>query len=159
MAAHCDRPVILPMSNPTSLSEAVPADLIRWTEGRALVATGSPFPPVDYRGTRYVIGQANNALVFPGLGLGVIAARATRVTDAMLAAAAHAVSDLVDTSAPGAPLLPRVEALRETSVAVAAAVAQAAAADGVAGTRLSGDVPAAVRALMWEPEYRPVRPG
>jgi malate dehydrogenase (oxaloacetate-decarboxylating) len=159
MAAHCARPVILPMSNPTSLSEAVPADLIRWTEGHALVATGSPFPPVDYRGTRYVIGQANNALVFPGLGLGVIAARATRVTDGMLAAAADAVSELVDSSAPGAPLLPRMEALRETSAAVAAAVAEAAAADGVARTRLSGDVRGQVRALMWEPDYRPVRPG
>jgi malate dehydrogenase (oxaloacetate-decarboxylating) len=159
MAAHCARPVILPMSNPTSLSEAVPADLIRWTEGHALVATGSPFPPVDYRGTRYVIGQANNALIFPGLGLGVIAARATRVTDGMLAAAADAVSELVESPEPGAPLLPRMEALRETSAAVAAAVAEAAAADGVAGTRLSGDVRGQVRALMWEPDYRPVRPG
>ncbi len=157
MAAHCARPVILPMSNPTSLSEAVPADLIRWTDGRALVASGSPFPPVDYRGVRYVIGQANNALIFPGLGLGVIAARATQVTDNMLAAAAHAVSELVDTATPGAPLLPEVEALRETSVAVAAAVAQAAAADGVAGARLDGDLRASVRALMWEPGYRPVR--
>jgi malate dehydrogenase (oxaloacetate-decarboxylating) len=159
MAAHCARPVILPMSNPTTLSEAVPTDLIRWTEGRALVATGSPFPPVDYNGVRYVIGQANNALVFPGLGLGVIAARATRVTDGMLAAAAHAVSELVDISTPGAPLLPKVEALRETSVAVAAAVAGAAAADGVARIRLDADARAAVRALMWEPDYRPVRPG
>ena len=159
MAAHCARPVILPMSNPTSLSEAVPADLIRWTEGHALVATGSPFPPVDYRGTRYVIGQANNALIFPGLGLGVIAARATRVTDGMLAAAADTVSELVESSDPGAPLLPRMEALRETSAAVAAAVAEAAAADGVAGTALSGDVLGQVRALMWEPDYRPVRPG
>ena len=159
MAAHCARPVILPMSNPTSLSEAAPADLIRWTEGRALVATGSPFPPVDYHGVQYMIGQANNALIFPGLGLGVIAARATRVTDGMLAAAAHAVSDLVDISTPGAPLLPRVEALRETSVAVAAAVAEAAMADGVARARLEGDVRAAVRHLMWEPDYRPVRPG
>ena len=158
MAAHCDRPVILPMSNPTSLSEAAPADLIQWTEGRVLVATGSPFPPVDYRGVRYTIGQANNALIFPGLGLGVIATQASRVTDNMLAAAAHAVSELVDTQTPGAPLLPRVEALRETSVAVAAAVAQAAAADGVARARLDGDVRASVRALMWEPVYRPVRP-
>jgi malate dehydrogenase (oxaloacetate-decarboxylating) len=159
MAAHCARPVILPMSNPTSLSEAMPADLIRWTEGRALVATGSPFPPVDHDGVRHEIGQANNALVFPGLGLGVIAARAARVTDGMLAAAAHAVSELVDISTPGAPLLPRVEALRETSVAVAAAVAEAAVADGVAGVKLDGDVRAQVRALMWEPGYRPVRPG
>ncbi len=159
MAAQCDRPVIMPMSNPTSLSEAVPADLIRWTNGRVLVAAGSPFSPVDYEGVRYVIGQANNALVFPGLGLGVIAARATRVTDGMLAAAGRAVSELIDISAPGAPLLPRVELLHETSVAVAAAVAEAAAADGVAGARLDGDMRAAVRALMWEPEYRPVRPG
>ena len=158
MAAHCARPVILPMSNPTALSEAVPADLIRWTDGRALVATGSPFPPVDYRGVRYVIGQANNALIFPGLGLGVIAARAARVTDNMLAAAAHAVSGLVDTARPGAPLLPEVEALRETSVAVAAAVARAATADGAAGASLDGDLPSRIRALMWEPVYRPVRP-
>jgi malate dehydrogenase (oxaloacetate-decarboxylating) len=158
MAAHCDRPVILPMSNPTSLSEAAPADLIRWTEGRVLVATGSPFPAVDYHGIRYTIGQANNALVFPGLGLGVIAVRATQVTDNMLAAAAHAVSELVDTETPGAPLLPRVEALRETSVAVAVAVAQAAAADDVARVRLDGDARASIRALMWEPDYRPVHP-
>jgi malate dehydrogenase (oxaloacetate-decarboxylating) len=158
MAAHCARPVILPMSNPTPLSEAVPADLIRWTDGRALVATGSPFPPVDHRGVRYVIGQANNALIFPGLGLGVIAARATQVTDNMLAAAAHAVSELVDTATPGAPLLPEVEAMRETSVAVAAAAARAAAADGVADASLDGDLPSRIRALMWEPVYRPVRP-
>jgi malate dehydrogenase (oxaloacetate-decarboxylating) len=158
MAAHCARPVILPMSNPTSLSEAVPADLIAWTEGRALVATGSPFLPVDYRGVRYEIGQANNALVFPGLGLGVIAARAHRVTDGMLAAAAHAVSRLVDTATPGAPLLPRVEALRETSIAVAAAVAQAAVAEGVSTARLDADPRAQIRAIMWEPQYRPVLP-
>jgi malate dehydrogenase (oxaloacetate-decarboxylating) len=159
MAAHCARPVILPMSNPTSLSEALPADLIRWTDGRALVATGSPFPPVDYRGVRYVIGQANNALIFPGLGLGAIAARATQVTDNMLAAAAHALSELVGTATPGAPLLPEVEALRETSVAVAAAVARAAVADGVAGAGLDAGSRGYVRSLMWEPVYRPVRPG
>jgi malate dehydrogenase (oxaloacetate-decarboxylating) len=158
MAAHCARPVILPMSNPTALSEAAPTDLIRWTDGRALVATGSPFPPVDYRGVRYVIGQANNALIFPGLGLGVIAARAAQVTDNMLAAAAHAVSELVDTATPGAPLLPEVGAMRETSVAVAAAVARAAAADGVAGASMDGNLASRIRALMWEPVYRRVRP-
>jgi malate dehydrogenase (oxaloacetate-decarboxylating) len=157
MAAHCARPVILPMSNPTALSEALPADLIHWTEGRALVATGSPFPPVDYRGVRYTIGQANNALIFPGIGLGVIAARASQVTDSMLAAAAHAVSELVDTATPGAPVLPLVESLRETSIAVAAAVAQAAVKDGVAGAPPDGDLRAAVQALMWRPVYRPVR--
>jgi malate dehydrogenase (oxaloacetate-decarboxylating) len=158
MALHADRPVILPMSNPTELAEATPADLIAWTGGRALVATGSPFEPVDYQGTRYVIGQANNALIFPGLGLGAIATRAARITDGMLSAAAHAVAGLVDTSAPGTPLLPEVEALRETSLAVAVAVARAARADGVAERPLSGDVAGQVRMLMWQPAYRPVRP-
>jgi malate dehydrogenase (oxaloacetate-decarboxylating) len=158
MAAHAARPVIMPMSNPTSLAEARPADLIRWTRGQALVAAGSPFGPADYAGVRYAVGQANNALVFPGLGLGVIAARASRVTDGMLSAAAHAVAGLVDTTTAGAPLLPPVETLRETSVAVAAAVARAAAADGVAARVLDGDVTARVRALMWQPAYRPVRP-
>jgi malate dehydrogenase (oxaloacetate-decarboxylating) len=156
MAGHASRPVIMPMSNPTSLAEARPADLIRWTGGRALVAAGSPFGPVDFEGTRYVVGQANNALVFPGLGLGVIAARASRVTDGMLSAAAYAVAELVDTTTPGAPLLPQVEALRETSLAVATAVARAAAADGVATAPLAGDVTEQVRGLMWQPDYRPV---
>ena len=159
MAAHAERPVILPMSNPTDLSEAVPTDLIRWTGGRALVAAGSPFGAVDFGGLRYEIGQANNALVFPGLGLGVTAARARRVTDGMLLAAAHAVADMVDISTPGAPLLPRVTDLRETSVAVAAAVARAAAAEGVASAALDADLTGQVRALMWEPRYRTVRPG
>jgi malate dehydrogenase (oxaloacetate-decarboxylating) len=159
MAAHVERPIILPMSNPTELAEAVPADIIRWTDGRGFVAAGSPFGPVTYNKITYVIGQANNALIFPGLGLGVIAARATRVTDNMLAAAARAVSDLVDTSARGAPLLPQVEELRETSVAVALAVIQAASADGVATAQLGGDLRAQLRALMWEPVYRPVRAG
>ena len=158
MAAHASRPVIMPMSNPTSLAEARPADLIRWTRGRALVAAGSPFPPVDYDGTRYIVGQANNALVFPGLGLGVIAAGASRVTDGMLSAAAHAVAGLVDTVTLGAPLLPQVETLQTTSQVVATAVAQAAAADGVATRQLSGDIAEQVRALMWQPVYRPVRP-
>jgi malate dehydrogenase (oxaloacetate-decarboxylating) len=158
MAGHTGRPVILPMSNPTVLSEAVPADLIRWTGGRALVAAGSPFGAVDHGGIRYEIGQANNALIFPGLGLGVIAARARRVTDAMLLAAARAVADLVDISAPGAPLLPQVADLRETSVAVAATVARAAEAEGVASATLDADLAGQVRALRWEPRYRPVRP-
>jgi malate dehydrogenase (oxaloacetate-decarboxylating) len=159
MALHADRPVIMPMSNPTELAEATAEDLIAWTGGRALVATGSPFPPVDYQGTRFVIGQANNALVFPGLGLGAISTRATRITDGMLSAAAHAVASLVDSSAPGAPLLPEVEALRDTSLAVAVAVAQAAHADGVAGFVLEGDVAGRIAAMMWRPDYRPVRAG
>lgn len=158
MAAHTERPVILPMSNPTELAEARPGDVIEWTGGRALVATGSPFPPVDYRGTRYVIGQANNALVFPGLGLGAITVRARAITDNMLSAAAHAVAGLVDAGTPGAPLLPEVAALRETSFAVATAVARAAAEDGVARVPLSDDVREQVRSHMWQPVYRPVRP-
>ncbi|MEN3278881.1 MAG: hypothetical protein V7607_21 [Solirubrobacteraceae bacterium] len=156
MAAHVGRPVILPMSNPTDLAEAVPADLIRWTEGRALVATGSPFAPVTRDGVTHRIGQANNALVFPGLGLGVIAARATRVTDGMLHAAAESIAELVDAAAPGAPLLPDVEALRATSAAVAAAVARAAREDGVADAAVERDIGDHVRALMWHPVYRRV---
>jgi malate dehydrogenase (oxaloacetate-decarboxylating) len=159
MALHTDRPVIMPMSNPTDLAEATPAELITWTGGRALVAAGSPFPPVDYQGTHYVIGQANNALIFPGLGLGAIAARASAITDGMLSAAAHAVAALVDSRAPGAPLLPEVHALRDTSLAVAVDVVAAASADGVAGRPLTGDVTSQVRAMMWQPVYRPVRPG
>ena len=157
MAAHTERPVILPMSNPTAMSEAAPGDLITWTNGRALVATGSPYTAVDHGGIHYEIGQANNALIFPGLGLGVIATRARRVTDGMLLAAARAVADLVDISATGAPLLPRISDLRETSVAVAVAVARAAEAEGVASATLSSNLVGQMRALMWEPRYRPVK--
>jgi malate dehydrogenase (oxaloacetate-decarboxylating) len=158
MAAHIGRPVILPMSNPTDLAEAIPDELIRWTEGRALVATGSPFDPVTHDGVTYEIAQANNALVFPGLGLGVIASRATRVTDGMLIAAAESLAELVDTSVPGASLLPNVDALRGASAAVAAAVARAAQRDGVAGLAVNGDIEGRVQELMWDPVYRPVLP-
>jgi malate dehydrogenase (oxaloacetate-decarboxylating) len=157
MAAHADRPVIMPMSNPTELAEARPADLIEWTGGRALVATGGPFPPVEYRGTTYVIGQANNALVFPGLGLGATAVRASKITDNMLSAAAHAVARLVDTGAAGGTLLPEVATLRATSLAVAVAVAAAAISDGVATTHVADDLPGYIQSLMWQPAYRPVR--
>jgi malate dehydrogenase (oxaloacetate-decarboxylating) len=158
MAAGCERPIILPMSNPTRLAEAVPADLLRWTDGRALVATGSPFEPVTHDRITYVIGQANNALVFPGLGLGAVVARAGRVTDHMIFAAARAVAGLVDSSTPGASLLPQINDVRETSVAVAVAVAEAAAEDKVARVQLEADLEAQVRRCMWEPTYRPVRP-
>lgn len=157
MAAHVERPIVLPMSNPTDLAEAVPADLLEWTDGRALIATGSPFPPVEHAGQRFEIGQANNALVFPGLGLGLIVARAQRITDSMFLAAARAVAEHVDASAPGTALLPQVADLRSTSAVVAAAVARAAAADGVAGVELPADLDAAVAAAMWEPRYHPVR--
>ncbi|HEV8627667.1 MAG TPA: NAD-dependent malic enzyme [Acidimicrobiia bacterium] len=158
MAERCERPIVLPLSNPTRLSEATPADLLRWTDGRALVATGSPFDPVTHDKVTYVIGQANNALIFPGLGLGAIVARASRMTDHMIFAAAEAVAGHVDATTPGASLLPQINDVRETSVAVATAVAQAAAADGVARARLQPDLEAQVRHSMWDPVYRPVRP-
>ncbi|BAC71582.1 NAD-dependent malic enzyme [Streptomyces avermitilis] len=156
MAAHTPRPIILPMSNPTDLAEAKPADLLAWTDGKALVATGSPFDPVELNGTTYRIGQANNALIFPGLGLGAIVARATRVTDRMLRAAADAVANQTDVTDPGAPVLPPVRDLRETSFAVAVAVARAAAEDDVARAG-TDDIEAAVRAVTWEPVYPPVQ--
>jgi malate dehydrogenase (oxaloacetate-decarboxylating) len=154
MAAHVDRPVILPMSNPTTLSEAIPADLLAWTGGRALIATGSPFGPVTYQGVTYQIGQANNALIFPGLGLGALLCRARRITDHMITVAARAVAALTDTTTPGASLLPPIDDLRATSARVALAVAQAAADDGVAGQ--PGVTAAAVDAAMWKPQYAPV---
>ena len=152
MAAHVERPIILPLSNPTSRCEAHPADLIRWTDGRALVATGSPFPPVDHDGRRYVVAQANNALVFPGLGLGVAVSRARRISDPMLAAAANAVAELSDATEPGSALLPPVDDLRLVSAAVGIAVARAAAAEGLAEVELHAPVQQ-VHEAMWRPDY------
>jgi malate dehydrogenase (oxaloacetate-decarboxylating) len=152
MAAHVDRPVIMPLSNPTSRAEATPADLIAWTDGRALVATGSPFAPVTHAGITYRIAQANNALVFPGLGLGVAVARARRVSDSMLVAAADTIAGLSDASTLGAPLLPPVDHLREVSATVAVAVANAAAADGLAEVAIDDPIQQ-VHQAMWQPEY------
>ncbi|HSN06789.1 MAG TPA: NAD-dependent malic enzyme [Candidatus Angelobacter sp.] len=157
MASHVERPIVMPMSNPTDLAEAVPSDLLAWTDGRALVATGSPFAPVTYGGTTYEIAQVNNALVFPGLGLGVVVARASRITDGMFLAAAQAVAEIVDPTTPGASLLPQVGHLRATSAAVAVAVARAARADGVATGPADADLVEAVEGAMWQPEYHPVR--
>ena len=157
LAAHVARPIILPLSNPTVLAEARPDDLLTWTDGRALIATGSPFEPVDYDGTRYTIGQANNALVFPGLGLGAILARAQRITDNMIVAAATAVGGFADASVLGASLLPRIQDLRSVSAAVALAVATAAVDDGVAQTPAAEITTATVQAAMWQPAYRPLR--
>ena len=157
MARGTGRPVIMPLSNPTSLSEALPGDLFAWTEGRALVATGSPFDPVTVGTHTYVVAQANTALVFPGIGLGAVLSGATRITPRMIRAAAAAVASRIDSSVIGAPLLRPVEALQETSVAVAVAVALAAADDGVAPpTGEREQVDKAVRAAMWQPVYRPV---
>ena len=152
MSAGTPRPVIFPISNPTSQIEAMPADIIAWSEGKALVATGLPIPPVDYQGVRYRIGQANNALLYPGLGLGTIVSGASKVTDGMLLAAAEAVAGQADVSAPGASLLPAVENLRASSATTAIATTQAAADDGVA-TRKPDHLVQAVQDAMWQPAY------
>lgn len=152
MAAHVDRPVLMPLSNPTSLAEATPAELLGWTDGRALIATGSPFPAVSYRNHTHQIAQANNALVFPGLGLGVAVCRARRVTDAMIAASAEAVASLSNVTSPGDSLLPSIKDLRRVSATVAIAVARAAEADGVAEAPLTRPVEQVFEA-MWQPVY------
>jgi malate dehydrogenase (oxaloacetate-decarboxylating) len=157
MAATVDRPIIMPLSNPTSKAEALPEDLMKWTDGRALVATGSPFPPVGHDGRTYTIAQANNALVFPGLGLGVAVVRARRITDEMIAAAADAVAGIADPTGPGAALLPPVTDLRTVSAAVAIAVAQAADKQGLAEQPLSDPVKQ-IHQAMWRPEYPQFEP-
>jgi len=152
MSAGVERPIILPLSNPTERIEAMPADVVAWSGGKALVATGIPVEPFDYRGTRFTIGQGNNALLYPGLGLGFIVSGASRVTDGMLLAAARAVAGQVDPTAPGAALLPPVENLRASSATVAVAVARQAQADGVAVARHDNLIQA-VQDAMWEPVY------
>jgi malate dehydrogenase (oxaloacetate-decarboxylating) len=156
MAKHCERPIVFPLSNPAPMAEATPADLIAWTEGRALIATGSPFQPVTYRGVTYVIGQVNNAMLYPGLCLGAIVSRARRISDNMFAAAANAVSSLVAVRLPGASLLPHVDDLRIVSLTVAVAVAEAAVEDGLARVTFK-DIVQQVGDAMWEPEYREIR--
>jgi malate dehydrogenase (oxaloacetate-decarboxylating) len=156
MGKATPRPVILPLSNPTALAEAVPSDLIAWTDGKALIATGSPFQPVIYGGATYSVGQANNAMLFPGLGLGTIVTRARLISDGMFTAAAHAIADMADASQLGASVLPPIADVRDVSVRVAGAVAEEAMREGLA--RLTPpDVERAVRAAMWEPRYRPIR--
>jgi malate dehydrogenase (oxaloacetate-decarboxylating) len=151
MSAGVSRPVIFPLSNPTSKIEAMPADIITWSKGRALVATGLPMGPFEYDGTTYYFGQANNALVYPGLGLGTIVSSASKVTDGMLHAAAEAVAGQVDVSEPGAALLPAVENLRASSATSAIAVVKAGNADGV-GKKIDNTVQA-VQDAMWQPAY------
>jgi malate dehydrogenase (oxaloacetate-decarboxylating) len=152
MAAHTERPIIMPLSNPTSKAEALPADLIAWTDGRVLTATGSPFGPVTYEDTTYHIAQANNALVFPGLGLGVTVAKATRISDRMIAAAAEAVARTSNAGTIGAALLPPMDDLRSVSAAVAIAVAKTAADEGLAQADLHDPIQQ-VHDAMWRPEY------
>ena len=152
VSAGVERPIILPLSNPTERIEAMPEDVIAWSGGKALVATGIPVAPFDYEGTTFTIGQGNNALLYPGLGLGVIVSGASRVTDGMLLAAAQAVASQVDPTEPGASLLPPVENLRASSATVAVAVARQAQADGVA-TASHDNLVQAVQDAMWQPVY------
>lgn len=152
MTASCERPMIFPLSNPTSRMEAMPTDVLSWSKGKALLATGSPVAPVDYNETTYTIGQANNVLVFPGIGLGVIVAGARLLTQGMLQAAAKAIALLANPTRPGDSLLPDVQDLRAVSKAVAEAVYRAAVGDGVA-TRTHEDVEQAIVDTMWLPVY------
>jgi malate dehydrogenase (oxaloacetate-decarboxylating) len=155
MADGVQRPMIFPLSNPTERIEAVPADVITWTDGRGLVGTGTPWAPVPYKGVEYAIGQANNALIYPGIGLGTIVSQASHVTDGMLLAASEAIAGMVDVSRPGAGLLPEVENLRAVSATVAVAVARRAAEDTVAQADLPDPVQA-VQDAMWQATYRPL---
>ena len=156
MARHTPRPVIFPLSNPTSQSEATPADLLRWTDGRALVGTGSPFPPVEVNGKLVRIAQINNSYIFPGLALGILVSRAARVTDGMIMAAAKALASLSPARADkSAPLLPPIGQSRQVSLVVAEAVGRQAVADGVTGGSDQTAFAEKLRAYMWEPVYQP----
>ena len=156
MAAHTERPIIFVLSNPAARAEAKPVDLIAWTNGRALIATGSPFGPVTHKGVTYVVAQINNAMLYPGLGLGAIVSRACRISEGMFAAAASAVSSLVTVRQPGASLLPHIDDLRSVSATVAVAVAEAADAEGLSRVKL-GDIVQQVQDAMWQPEYRQIQ--
>ncbi|MFQ5524634.1 MAG: NAD-dependent malic enzyme [Thermoanaerobaculia bacterium] len=154
MASNTERPLVFPFSNPNRLSEAEPADVVRWTDGRALIATGSPFDPVAHEGHEHRVGQGNNAFIFPGVGLGALAAEAREITDAMFTAAADALAAAVsEDELASFSLYPAVSRLREVTRDVAVAVAVQAAADGVGREGNLEDPAAAVDAFMWEPEY------
>jgi malate dehydrogenase (oxaloacetate-decarboxylating) len=158
MAAHVERPVIFPLSNPTSRSEATPADLIRWTEGRAIIGTGSPFQSVPWQHRQLPVDQTNNAYIFPGLGLGILAVRATRVTDSMFTAAAQCLAELSPArSGKSDRLLPPVSEIRSVSFAVAKAVALQAMRNGVAAPVNEHTLDSRLRTYIWEPVYLPYR--
>ncbi|EAD3877812.1 TPA_asm: NAD-dependent malic enzyme [Listeria monocytogenes] len=155
MTQYTERPAILPLSNPTKLAEATASDLIQWTDGKALIVTGSPSKPVEYQHTTYEIGQANNALLYPGLGLGTLVTRAKYITDGMLAAASMAVAEQISPNKAGAALLPHVRTLRETSRAVAIAVANQAIKENIHQVELT-NVTEAIEREMWQPIYKGV---
>ena len=152
MCENTERPVIFPLSNPTKLAEATAKDLIEWSNGKAFVATGIPSDDIEYNGVNYVIGQANNALIYPGLGLGMLASEASLLTDEMIGAAAHALSGIVDITKPGAPVLPPFKYVAEVSLKVATAVAKKAQEQGLARAA-EQDMEKAVRDFRWTPKY------
>jgi malic enzyme len=159
MAATSDRPVIMPLSNPTSNAEATPIDILRWSDGRALVATGSPFDAVEVDGQRHEVGQANNVFIFPGLGLGAIAAEARMITPRMFLLAAQTLAEAVtDERLASGALYPPVADLRAVSRAIAIRVAHEAIDEGLAGIDPATDVEALIGDAMWWPEYVPYRP-
>ena len=153
MCQNTERPCIFPLSNPTKLAEASAEDLIVWSDGKAFVATGIPSDNVIYKGVEYIIGQANNALIYPGLGLGVLASEASLLTDEMIGAAAHSLSGITDITKPGAPVLPPFKYVADVSIKVAEAVAKKAQEQGVAQAK-EKDMAKAVRDLKWIPKYK-----
>ena len=153
MCENTERPMIFPLSNPTKLAEASAKDLIEWSDGKAFVATGIPSDTVSYKGVDYVIGQANNALIYPGLGLGMLASEASLLTDEMIGAAAHSLSGIVNPGQPGAPVLPPFKYVADVSIKVAEAVAKKAQEQGLARAKET-DMAKAVRDLKWYPTYK-----
>lgn len=155
LAAHTERPIIFPLSNPTKLAEATAEDLIKWTDGKALIGTGIPADDVKYNGVTYQIGQANNALMYPGLGLGIIASTAKRVNGEMLSQASHALGGIVDTSKPGAAVLPPVSKLTEFSQTIAEVVVKSVVDQKLNKEEIK-DIKQAVEEMKWYPEYQPL---
>lgn len=153
MASWCEHPIIFPLSNPTELAEATAEDIIKWSDGKAMVATGIPAEPVEYNGVTYVIGQANNALIYPGLGLGSIAVNASLLTDEMISSAAHSLGEFLEINVEGASVLPPVSKLTQFSETVAAAVAECAVKQGLNRVQ-TNDVKKAVKSVIWKPVYR-----
>lgn len=162
MASHVDRPIIFPLSNPTRLHEASPSDLFKWTDGKALMATGSPFPPVEHNGTKYEVAECNNSTTFPGIGLGAVLSRTKLMSPPLLVAATKALAAQAPAlKDPNAGLLPDVTDVREISVKIAAAVIKKAVEEGLAqetGIPTDDDeLQEWIRAQMWDPEYRPLK--
>jgi len=151
MASHVERPIVFPLSNPTACIEARPADVVEWTDGRAVVGTGSPFAPIEYKGCTYHFAQTNNSYIFPGVGLGVLATGARRVTDTMFLAAAKALAEMSSEER----LLPVLSRMREVSYVIAVAVAVQARTEGLTADYSDAEIEHLIRAKIWQPEYRP----